>query len=80
MYYEEINRRLVSIMPKATVGMAKETVIAELKDIKAEWKKLLRELAPQYPACNPDDVRSGLAATMLHLAMLKTTVASSYNY
>ncbi len=57
----EINKRTVEVIPKAATGLADERVVAELQEILADCKRLLTELAPRYPACNPEAVRYKIA-------------------
>src|SRR5205823_6769200 len=60
--------RFVSIVPRATLGLADDTVIEELRHLLADLHILFNELAPQYPACDPIEVQSTMAQTMIHLA------------
>jgi len=57
----EINKRALEVIPKATTGLVDESVVAELQEILADCERLLKELAPRYPACNPETVRYKIA-------------------
>jgi len=59
--FSEIYKRTHKVTSKATFGLADESVVTELKEILADCKRLLQELAPRYPACNPETVRYRIA-------------------
>jgi CHAT domain-containing protein len=59
--FSDINERTLKATYKASIGSANERVVTELKEILADCNKLLKELAPRYPACNPETVRYRIA-------------------
>ncbi|GAC1502164.1 MAG: hypothetical protein NVS2B12_11220 [Ktedonobacteraceae bacterium] len=66
--FSNIRNHLLSVMPRATIGLADLTVVRELEDILVELSALFNELSPQRPACDPIQVQSTMAETMVHLA------------
>ncbi len=61
LWFSEIHKRTLKATSKATTGSADERVVTELKEILADCNRLLEELAPRYPACNPETVRYKIA-------------------
>jgi CHAT domain-containing protein len=68
MRLSEIRSRLLTIMPRATFGLADVALIKELKHILEDLNLLFNALSPQHPACEPTEVQNTMAETMIHLA------------